>query len=158
MSGFIKLLNRGRPALSVLAGLLLAGIWHVASTGSPTGAGMPEGRYHSAGQLQMSDGTVLEVNHSIRFNGGRFYAISRQGDILQDSSGLVERAGGALLLRVQGGEVLSLGPDTDTDLIESLLYSRHPGASIRLYRLGDCLYARASLQVYCPPRELLSLR
>src|SRR5690606_13698329 len=98
MSGFIKLLNRGRPALSVLAGLLLAGIWHVANTGSPTGAGMPEGRYHSAGQLQMSDGTVLEVNHSIRFNGGRFYAISRQGDILQDSSGLVERAGGALLL------------------------------------------------------------
>ena len=146
-----------RWVMPVLLALLLVAAWHLGQGSAATGS-LPQGRYHSSGQIQMSNGALIDATHSIRFHEGRFYAISRQGDILQESVGLVERSGNALRLRVKNGGVMRLSPDTDNELIESLLYARHPGASITLYPLGGCLYARASLQIYCPSGSALSLR
>lgn len=146
-----------RWVLPVLLALLLVAAWHLLR-GSAASGSLPQGRYHSGGQIQMGNGSVVDASHSIRFQGSRFYSISRQGDILQESAGQVERSGDGLRLKVNDGTVMRLSPDTDSELIESLLYARHPGASITLYPLGDCLYARASLQIYCPSGSALSLR
>lgn len=158
MSSLRRLLLRARPALPVLLALLLAVAWHLGTRMNASSTRLPQGRYHANGQIQMSNGSVLNVSHSIRFQDSHFYAITRQGDILQESTGLIERTGNSLQLLVQKGEVTHLNADTDTELIESLLYSRHQGARITLHQLGHCLYARASLQLYCPTGEALSLR
>ncbi|WP_150301513.1 hypothetical protein [Pseudomonas profundi] len=116
----------------------------------PTPTTLPDGRYRSSGQVQLSDGRLINAVHSIRFEDGRFYALSRQADTLLENAGLVERDGAHHRLAVSHGEVTQLASGMDNELIFSLLYSRREGAHIRLYQIGECLYARASLQVFCP--------
>ncbi|SDT23908.1 hypothetical protein SAMN05216421_3243 [Halopseudomonas xinjiangensis] len=137
-----------RVVLPVALALLLAAAWHTMR--DPGSAKVPDGRYHSAGQVQLSDGRVIQTSHNIRFRNGRFYAMSRQGDTLLESSGLLEFDDGRYVMHVDHGEVTRLTPELDTELVFNLLYSRLRGASITLHPVGDCLYARESLQFFCP--------
>ena len=134
--------------MPVLLALLILGVWqvtHHTGTGSP-----PQGRYHSSGPVQLSDGRVVQVSHNIRFQSGRFYAMSRQGDTLFESSGALLSDGAGYQMQIERGEVSGLGPELDNILVFNLLYSRHRGANIALHPVGSCLYARESLQVFCP--------
>lgn len=137
-----------RLAIPVGLGLAVAAAWHgLRHTGPDI---PPTGRYHSTGHVQLSDGRVLQARHDIRFKHGRFYAMSRQGDIVLESSGLLERHGSEYLLKVDHGEVTRLTRELDNELVFNLLYSRQRGSSISLHPIGDCLYARESLQFFCP--------
>lgn len=110
-----------------------------------------EGRYSSSGQVQLSDRRVIEVSHSILFSAGRFYAMTRQGDAILETSGSVERdLWGGYRLQVERGDVNGLSGDTDDALLFNLLYSGHPGSTISLMPLhGTCLYGVETRQVYC---------
>lgn len=134
--------------LPVALALLVVGAWHIIRNGGSPGA--PEGRYHSAGQIQLSDGRVIQTSHNVRFRNGRFYAMSRQGDTLLESSGLLEFDDGRYVMHVDHGEVTRLTPELDTELVFNLLYSRLRGANVTLHPVGECLYARESLQFFCP--------
>lgn len=137
-----------KSALPVLLAIPLVAVWHMGYQPTPTT--LPDGRYRSSGQLQLSDGRLINAVHSIRFEEGRFYALSRQADTLLENAGQLERDGASHRLAVSHGEVTQLAPGMDNELIFNLLYSRREGAQIRLYPIGECLYARASLQVFCP--------
>lgn len=156
MRRVFALWRRVRPASPVFLALLLAGAWHLGH-GAAEPASLPQGRYHSSGQIQTSNGAIIHSAHSIRFHDGGFYAISRQGDILLESAGQLERKDTGLHMQVRNGTIMRLSPETDNELIQTLLYGRHPGASIALHPIGECLYARASLQVYCPAQPSSSL-
>lgn len=148
----MKLLPKIRSAIKastpVLLALIVLGLWHGSHhAGAPN---PPQGHYHSSGTVQLNDGRVVQVSHNIRFQGDRFYAMSRQGDTLFESSGALLSDGAGYQLQIERGEVSGLGPDLDNILVFNLLYSRHRGASITLHPIGDCLYARESLQVFCP--------
>lgn len=149
--------QRVRPASPVVLALLLAGAWHLGHSAAEP-ASLPQGRYHSSGQIQMSNGQVIDSAHSIRFHNGQFYAVSRQGDIILESAGLLERKDAGLHLRINDGSIMRLSTETDNELIKKLLYGRYQGANIALHPVGECLYARASLQVYCPAQGTSSLR
>lgn len=112
-----------------------------------------DGRYQSYGQVQLSNGQVLDISHSLQVNGGRFYAMTRQGDSILETSGQVEYGFlGNYRLRVENGEVTGLSSDTDDELVFNLLYGRHKGAAIRLTRFDGCLYALETRQLYCPAK------
>lgn len=133
------------PVLSALAVLVIwLGIQHAEEPGPP------QGRYHSSGPVQLSDGRVVEVSHNIRFRGDRFYAMSRQGDTLFESSGALLPNAAGYQLQIERGEAIGLGPELDNTLAFNLLYSRHQGVSLTLHPIGSCLYVRESLQVFCP--------
>jgi hypothetical protein len=114
-----------------------------------------EGRYSSSGQVQLSNRQVIEVSHGILFSAGRFYAMTRQGDAIQETSGSVERdLWGHHRLRVENGDVSSLSSDTDDELLFNLLYGRHKGSTISLMPLHDaCLYGVETHQVYCADEQ-----
>lgn len=113
-----------------------------------------DGRYQSYGQVQLSNGQVLDISHSLQINDGRFYAMTRQGDSILETSGEVEYGFlGNYRLRVEDGEVTGLSSDTDDELVFNLLYGRHKGATIRLTRVDDCLYALETRQLYCPAKR-----
>lgn len=113
-----------------------------------------DGRYQSYGQVQLSTGQVLDISHSLQINDGRFYAMTRQGDSILETSGEVEYGFlGNYRLRVEDGEVTGLSSDTDDELVFNLLYGRHKGATIRLTRFDDCLYALETRQLYCPAKR-----
>lgn len=138
-----------RSLFVVLAGAALAatglGLWF----GLQPSADLV-GRYGSQGQIRLSSGIVLEASHSIQFSAGRFYALSRQGDVLVETSGRVEPDGHrGYLLHVDSGEVNRLRPGIDNTLLFNLLYGRHKGAVIHLEPLHACLYARETRQLYC---------
>lgn len=154
---FADIWHRIRPVSPVILALLLVMAWHL-SHPAALPAGFPQGRYHSSGQIHTSDGAVIPSSHSIRFHAGGFYAVSRQGDTLLESAGQLERKDARLHMQVSNGTIMKLSPETDNELIQPLLYGRHPGASITLHTIGECLYARASLQVYCPVQNSSALR
>ena len=109
-----------------------------------------DGRYQSYGQVQLSNGQVLDISHSLQVNAGRFYAMSRQGGSILETSGEVEYGFlGNYRLRVEDGQVTGLSSDTDDELVFNLLYGRHKGATIRLRRFEGCLYALETRQLYC---------
>ena len=109
-----------------------------------------EGRYGSAGQVQLSDGRVVDMFHRIQFQGDRFHAMSRQGNAVLETAGSLSRSAHGYRLRVELGEVTRLSAELDNELLFNLLLSRRPGSLIQLYPLGDCLYARATQQLFCP--------
>lgn len=112
-----------------------------------------DGRYQSYGQVQLSNGQVLDISHSLQVNNGRFYAMTRQGGSILETSGEVEYGFlGNYRLRVDDGQVTGLSSDTDDELVFNLLYGRHKGAAIRLTRFDGCLYALETRQLYCPAK------
>lgn len=122
--------------------------------GALFGSGL-EGRYSSSGQVQLSSRQVIDVSHSIRFGDGRFYAMTRQGDAILETSGSVEHGfWGEYRLRVEDGELSGLSSDTDDELLFNLLYGRHKGSTISLMPLHDsCLYGMETHQVYCADKQ-----
>ncbi|MCY1341966.1 hypothetical protein D9M69_279390 [compost metagenome] len=76
--------------------------------------------------------------------------MSRQGDVIVETSGKVESAvGGGYRLRVESGDTARLSNEIDNSLLFNLLYSRHQGSVIHLEPLRSCLYARETRQLYC---------
>ena len=145
-----------RPHLllgTTLLTLCLAGAL-AAWSGVLFGSGL-EGLYSASGQVQLSNRQVIDVSHSIRFGNGRFYAMTRQGDAILETSGSVERDfRGRYRLRVERGEVSGLSSDTDDELLFNLLYGRHKGSTISLMPLHDsCLYGVETHQVYCADKQ-----
>lgn len=121
--------------------------------GALFGSGL-EGRYSSSGQVQLSNRQVIDVSHSIRFGDGRFYAMTRQGDAILETSGSVEHGfWGGYHLRVEDGDVSGLSSDTDDELLFNLLYGRHKGSTIRLIPFRACLYGVETRQVYCAEKQ-----
>ena len=51
-----------------------------------------DGRYQSSGQVQLSNGQVLDISHSLQVNNGRFYAMTRQGDMSLNDAELYAEA------------------------------------------------------------------
>ena len=114
-----------------------------------------DGRYQSTGQVHLSNGQVLEISHSLQVNNSRFYAMTRQGDSILETSGVVEYGFlGNYRLRVEDGQVTGLASEVDDELVFNLLYGRHKGSTIRLTSLDGCLYALETRQIYCPARNL----
>ncbi|MDR8013445.1 hypothetical protein [Ectopseudomonas guguanensis] len=112
-----------------------------------------QGRYQSTGQVQLSNGQVLDISHSLQVNNGRFYAMTRQGDSILETSGVVDYGFlGNYRLRVEDGQVTGLASEIDDELVFNLLYGRHKGSTIRLTSVDSCLYALETRQVYCPAR------
>src|SRR5690606_14444659 len=68
-----------------------------------------DGRYHSGGQVQLSNGEVLDISQALQISDGRFYAMTRQGDSILETSGAVEYGFlGRYRLRVAEGQVTGL--------------------------------------------------
>ncbi|MGF6690059.1 hypothetical protein M2318_000103 [Metapseudomonas resinovorans] len=135
--------------LAILTGLALAAFNFNSSTEL-------EGRYGSAGQVILSNGTSINVSHTILFKDGRFYAMTRQGSTILETSGKVDSGFlGHFRLQVEDGDVSGLWPGhgMDNDLVFNLLYSRKRGSVINLERLGVCLYTVETRQVYCPTEQ-----
>lgn len=140
------LLGLAWPAFC-LAGLLT--VW----SGAPFSAEL-EGRYRSSGQVQLSNRQVIDVSHSILFGNGRFYAMTRQGDAVLETSGSIEQGlWGEYRLRVENGDVSGLSGATDDELLFNLLYGRHKGSTIRLLPFRACLYGVETRQVYCADEQ-----
>lgn len=113
-----------------------------------------DGRYQSTGQVQLSNGQVLDISHSLRVSNGRFYAMTRQGDSILETSGVVDYGFlGNYRLRVEDGQVTGLASEIDEELVFNLLYGRHKGSTIRLTSVDSCLYALETRQVYCQARN-----
>ncbi len=113
-----------------------------------------DGRYQSSGQVQLSNGQVLDISHSLQVNDGRFYAMTRQGDSILETSGVVDYGFlGNYRLRVEDGQVTGLASEIDDELVFNLLYGRHKGSTIRLTSIDGCLYALETRQVYCQARN-----
>lgn len=113
-----------------------------------------DGRYQSSGQVQLSNGQVLDISHSLQVNNGRFYAMTRQGDSILETSGVVDYGFlGNYRLRVEDGQVTGLASEIDDELVFNLLYGRHKGSTIRLTSIDGCLYALETRQVYCQARN-----
>lgn len=114
-----------------------------------------DGRYQSSGQVQLSNGQVLDISHGLQVNNGRFYAMTRQGDSILETSGAVEYGFlGNYQLRVEDGQVTGLTEEIDDELVFNLLYGRHKGSAIRLTSVDGCLYALETRQIYCPAHNL----
>jgi hypothetical protein len=131
-------------AIAMLLGMLALWLSFMSSTEL-------DGRYQSSGQVQLSNGQVLDISHSLQVSNGRFYAMTRQGASILETSGVVDYGFlGNYRLRVKDGQVTGLSSETDDELVFNLLYGRHKGSTIRLTRFNDCLYALETRQIYCP--------
>ncbi|MDF3933840.1 hypothetical protein [Pseudomonas citronellolis] len=114
-----------------------------------------EGRYHSSGQLILSDGRSLRLEHNLLLKDGHFYAVTRQGDTVQKTSGSVESGFlDHLRLRVEKSEVSELGQaaQLDNELLFNLLYGGEANSLLELQPQGDCLLAVETRQLYCVER------
>lgn len=141
------LLTMFATALTMLLGMLA--LWL-----SFTSSAELDGRYLSTGQVQLSNGRVLDISHSLQVNDGRFYAMPRQGDSILETSGVVDYGFlGNYRLRVEDGQVTGLASEIDDELVFNLLYGRHKGSTIRLTSVDGCLYALETRQVYCHGRN-----
>jgi hypothetical protein len=133
-------------AMTLLLLLTIATLWL-----NFTSSAELDGRYSSGGQMQLSNGQVIAASHNVRFSNGRFYAMSRQGNNLIETSGRIEYGFlGHYRLRIEKGEVSGLSAETDDELVFNLLYGRQEGATIHLVPLYDCLYGVETRQAYCP--------
>jgi hypothetical protein len=110
-----------------------------------------QGTYQLSGKLQLSNGQLLDLSHSLHVNGKRFHAVTRQGDTIIETSGVIKNGfGGHYQLLVEEGDLIGLGSETDTELVFNVLYSRRKGSVIHLSRVGHCLSGFETRQVYCP--------
>jgi hypothetical protein len=143
----VWLLGMVATALAMLLGMLA--MWASFISSSEL-----DGRYQSTGQVQLSNGQVLDISHSLRVSNGRFYAMTRQGDSILETSGVVDYGFlGNYRLRVEDGQVTGLASEIDDELVFNLLYGRHKGSTIRLTSVDSCLYALETRQVYCQARN-----
>lgn len=149
-----RLLLASCMSLALLLGMLL--LWLNFISGDEL-----NGRYQSSGQVLLSSGEVLDISHTLQVSGHRFYAMTRQGDSILETSGTVEYGFlGNYRLHVEQGQVTGLDRETDDELVFNLLYGRHKGSTIHLSRFDRCLYAIETRQVYCrwhTPQDLSSL-
>lgn len=137
-------------ALLLGAGLLaaLASLWLNFQSSSEF-----NGRYQSAGLVVQSDGTALEVSHSLMIKDGHFYAMTRQGPTILKTSGSVESGFlDRLRLRVEKGEVSELDKSSglDNELLFNLLYASEKNSTLNLRPIGRCYLVVETRQVYCP--------
>lgn len=112
------------------------------------------GRLTASGEVQLSDGSIQNISHSLQIKGTRFYSLTRQGDSVVQTSGTVERSWlGNYRLRVEEGQVLNLSGQAQNDdaLLFNLLYAQHPGSQINLEAVNGCLYSAQTQQLFCPP-------
>ncbi|WXL26034.1 hypothetical protein WG219_00640 [Ectopseudomonas mendocina] len=143
-------LSRARWLIPALTGLLLLAICITQYLFFRSSSEI-DGYHHATGQVQLSNGQVQEVTHNLRIHNGRFYCMTRQGDSILETSGVVEHGFfGNFRLRVERGEVSSLTPEVDNSLVFNLMYAKNPGSTITLRKLNGCLYAEETQQVYCP--------
>jgi hypothetical protein len=141
------LLGMFATAMAILLGMLALWLSFLSSSEL-------DGRYQSSGQVQLSNGQVLDISHSLQVNNGRFYAMTRQGDSILETSGVVDYGFlGNYRLRVEDGQVTGLASEIDDELVFNLLYGRHKGSTIRLTSIDGCLYALETRQVYCQARN-----
>lgn len=132
----------------ILCGVVVIALWWNASE-------KLQGRYQLSGQLQLSNGQLLEVSHSLQVMGKHFHAVTRQGDTIIETTGVIENGfAGHYRLLIEDGNLIGLNSETDTDLVFTLLYSRRKGSVIHLSRVGDCLSGFESRQIYCPAASL----
>ncbi|SDH84425.1 hypothetical protein [Pseudomonas panipatensis] len=111
-----------------------------------------DGRYHSSGQIILSTGQALRLEHSLLIRDGHFYAMTRQGDTVQKSAGSVESGFlGHLRLRVEKSDLSDLrqAGQLDNELLFNLLYGGENNAILNLQRQGDCLLTAETRQLYC---------
>jgi len=118
------------------------------------------GRYHSSGQVLLSDGSVLPISQSLMLEKNRFQSLTRSSTVTVEVTGRVETdMFGRIRLLLEERHVS--GPadeeEMDDELMFNLLYGRHRGAQINLERFGSCLYGIETRKVYCadghPQRE-----
>tara|TARA_R110000868_G_scaffold410008_3_gene696875 strand:- start:22575 stop:23051 length:477 start_codon:yes stop_codon:yes gene_type:complete len=109
-----------------------------------------DGRYNSSGQMQLSNGQVIETSHNMRLGNGRFYAVTKQGDTILETSGSVEYGFlGRYRLIVEKGGLIELSTKSDEELMFNLLYGHQPGSIIHLVPFQQCLYGLETRQAYC---------
>lgn len=110
-----------------------------------------DGDYFSLGKVQLKDGEMIDVSHSLRVVDGRFYAVTRTGDAIMETSGVAEyRMPNKYRLRVEKGDVRSLGGLPSDELAFDLLYAQNEGSVIHLVKMETCLYGQETRHVYCP--------
>lgn len=144
-----KYLMKWRFALFSLPIVVLAFqvIWGLTYTTTKT----LDGNYFSLGKVQLKDGKLIDVSHSLRVVDGRFYAVTRNGDAIMETSGVVEyRMPNKYRLRVEKGDVRSLGGLPSDELAFDLLYAQNEGSVIHLVKMETCLYGQETRHVYCP--------
>jgi hypothetical protein len=130
--------------IAVLAFQAISGLMYTTTTAL-------DGRYFSLGKVQLKDGKMIDVSHSLRVVDGRFYAVTRKGDAIMETSGVAEhRIPDKYRLRVEKGEVRSLGGLASDELIFDLLYAQNEGSVINLEKMDTCLYGKETHQVFCP--------
>lgn len=111
-----------------------------------------DGRYHSSGQVLLSDGRVIPVSQSLVFDRGRFHSMTGNTALIAEASGRMERdLHGRIKLLVEERQISGLSAEAEVDdqLMFNLLYGGHRGAQITLEQIGACLYGVESRQVYC---------
>ncbi|PTQ70072.1 hypothetical protein [Pseudomonas sp. GV071] len=110
------------------------------------------GRYSSSGAVILRDGHSIEVSHTLLVKDGRFYAMTRQGQSIMETSGIVESAFlNRMRLRVEKGKATDLDASSniDNDLLFNLMYGGEVDSVINLRPIGKCYFAVETRQLYC---------
>ncbi|MGY4534373.1 hypothetical protein ACVW0Y_003512 [Pseudomonas sp. TE3786] len=110
------------------------------------------GRYSSSGDVILRDGHKIEVNHTLLIKDGRFYAMTRQGQSIMETSGIVESGFlNRMRLRVEKGKATALDASgsIDNDLLFNLMYGGEVDSVINLRPIGKCYFAVETRQLYC---------
>lgn len=141
-----------RRLLGVIA-LATLPLWTFVALGTTAGISPSlDGRYHSSGQVLLSDGRVIPVSQSLVFDKGRFHSMTGNAALIAEASGRMERdLQGRIKLLVEERQISGLSAEAEIDdqLMFNLLYGGHRGAQITLEQIGACLYGVESRQVYC---------
>lgn len=131
--------------LGALVGLLLACVNFKSSNEF-------NGRYSSSGDVVLRDGSNIEVSHTLLIKDGRFYAMTRQGHSIMETSGIVESGFlNRMRLRVEKGKATDLdaSANIDNDLLFNLMYGGEVDSVINLRPIGKCYFAVETRQLYC---------
>lgn len=110
------------------------------------------GRYSSSGDVVLRDGSNIEVSHTLLIKDGRFYAMTRQGHSIMETSGIVESGFlNRMRLRVEKGKATDLdaSANIDNDLLFNLMYGGEVDSVINLRPIGKCYFAVETRQLYC---------
>lgn len=136
------LLKTGAAALLVFGSL---GAW--LNFGS---SNQLNGFYHSLGEVQLSNGEIIEVSNDLHIDNGRFHATTRQGNAVLETFGALEYGRqGHYRLRVEDGKMSGLANSAYDELAFNLLYGRNRGSTLNLRSLDNCLYNLETRQLYC---------
>lgn len=110
------------------------------------------GRYHSSGQVLLSDGSVLPISQSLMLEENRFQSMTQSSTVTVEVTGRVETdLFGRIRLLIEERHVSgpSAEDEMDAELMFNLLYGRHRGGQINLERVGSCFYGIETRKVYC---------